>query len=85
MTATAGRSSLRGHEGDAYLDTVTFPIITEPSVRTGGLESGEYDLIQDLPYVDEARYTNRRLQALRRGEPGRSELLRRQHDEGAHG
>ena len=50
-------SSLRGHEGDAYLDTVTFPIITEPSVRTGGLESGEYDLIQDLPYVDEARFT----------------------------
>lgn len=51
-------SSLRGHEGDAYLDTVTFPIITEASVRTGGLSSGEYDLIQDLPYVDEARYTN---------------------------
>ncbi|KAA9107978.1 ABC transporter substrate-binding protein [Microbacterium rhizomatis] len=50
-------SSLRGHQGAAHLDTVTFPIITEPSVRTGGLTSGEYDLIQDLPYVDEARFT----------------------------
>lgn len=49
-------SELRGHTGDAYLDSVTFPIITEASVRTGGLESGEYDLIQDVPYIDEARF-----------------------------
>ncbi len=50
-------SELRDHEGEAYLDSVTFPIITEASVRTGGLESGEYDVIQDLPYADEARFT----------------------------
>ncbi|MDX2377796.1 ABC transporter substrate-binding protein [Microbacterium sp. LRZ72] len=49
-------SGLRGHEGDAYLESVTFPIIEEASVRTGGLSSGEFDIIQDLPYVDEARF-----------------------------
>ncbi|WNM26333.1 ABC transporter substrate-binding protein [Demequina capsici] len=50
-------SELRGHTGEAYLDSVTFPIITEASVRTGGLESGEYDLIQDVPYIDESRFS----------------------------
>ncbi len=49
-------SELRGHQGEAYLDTVTFPIIAEASVRTGGLQSGEYDVIQDVPYIDEARF-----------------------------
>lgn len=49
-------SELRGHEGDAFLSSVSFPIIAEASVRTGGLESGEYDVIQDLPYIDETRF-----------------------------
>lgn len=51
-------SSLREHSGDAYVTTIEFPIITEASVRTGGLESGEFDIIQDLPYADEARFTS---------------------------
>jgi peptide/nickel transport system substrate-binding protein len=63
-------SSLRGHEGDAFLQSVSFPIITEPSVRTGGLESGEYDLIQDLPYVDEARFTTDEFELYAAANPG---------------
>ncbi|BDI23519.1 peptide ABC transporter permease [Herbiconiux sp. L3-i23] len=49
-------SELRGHQGEALVDTIEFPIITENGNRTGGLESGEYDIIQDLPYADEARF-----------------------------
>ncbi|MBA8817148.1 peptide/nickel transport system substrate-binding protein [Microbacterium halimionae] len=63
-------SDLRTHEGDAYLETVTFPIITEASVRTGGLTSGEYDVIQDLPYVDEARYTTNEYNLYAQANPG---------------
>ncbi|PWB96929.1 ABC transporter substrate-binding protein [Salinibacterium hongtaonis] len=49
-------SELRGHTGEAYADSITFPIITENGVRTGGLTSGEFDVIQDLPYIDESRF-----------------------------
>ncbi len=63
-------SALRGHEGEAYLDSVTFPIITEPSVRTGGLESGEYDVIQDVPYVDEARFAGDKYHLYAKANPG---------------
>ncbi|MFV0373204.1 ABC transporter substrate-binding protein [Microbacterium sp.] len=63
-------SQLRGHEGEAYLDTVTFPIITEASVRTGGLESGEYDVIQDLPYVDESRFGTAEYHLYAKANPG---------------
>jgi peptide/nickel transport system substrate-binding protein len=63
-------SELREHEGDAYLDSVSFPIIAEASVRTGGLESGEYDVIQDLPYVDEARFTTNDYNLYAKANPG---------------
>ena len=63
-------SELRGHEGEAYLETITFPIITEASVRTGGLTSGEYDVIQDLPYIDEARYTTDEYTLYAKANPG---------------
>ena len=49
-------STLREHTGEALVSTIEFPIITENGVRTGGLESGEFDIIQDLPYADEARF-----------------------------
>lgn len=51
-------SELRTHTGDALVKSVSFPIISENSVRTGGLESGEFDVIQDVPYADEARFDN---------------------------
>nr|WP_246376320.1 ABC transporter substrate-binding protein [Conyzicola lurida] len=50
-------SELREHTGEALVDTIEFPVIVENGVRTGGLESGEFDIIQDLPYIDEARFT----------------------------
>jgi peptide/nickel transport system substrate-binding protein len=50
-------SELREHTGEALVSTIEFPVITENGVRTGGLESGEFDIIQDLPYIDEARFT----------------------------
>jgi peptide/nickel transport system substrate-binding protein len=63
-------SELREHEGEAYLEKVSFPIITEPSVRTGGLESGEYDVIQDLPYVDEPRFSTPDYRLYAKANPG---------------
>ncbi|WP_051172717.1 ABC transporter substrate-binding protein [Microbacterium indicum] len=48
-------SSLRGHQGDAYLDRIEFAVVTEASVRTGGLESGEFDMIGEVPEADEPR------------------------------
>ncbi|MET0163332.1 MAG: ABC transporter substrate-binding protein [Microbacteriaceae bacterium] len=52
----AWASELREHEGDAYLERIEFPVITEDSVRTGGLQSGEFDFIGELPYLDESRF-----------------------------
>lgn len=49
-------SGLREHTGDALVSTIEFPVITENGNRTGGLESGEYDIIQDVPYIDAARF-----------------------------
>jgi peptide/nickel transport system substrate-binding protein len=63
-------SQLRQHEGEAYLSSVTFPIISEPSVRTGGLESGEYDVIQDVPYVDESRFSTGDYNLYAKANPG---------------
>lgn len=63
-------SQLREHEGAAYLSSVTFPIIAEPSVRTGGLESGEYDVIQDVPYVDESRFSGADYHLYAKANPG---------------
>lgn len=63
-------SSLRSHAGEAYLDSVSFPIITEASVRTGGLDSGEYDVIQDLPYIDETRFTTDDFRLYAKPNPG---------------
>ncbi|MCR2826382.1 ABC transporter substrate-binding protein [Microbacterium sp. zg.Y909] len=63
-------SELREHDGEAYLDAVSFPIIAEASVRTGGLESGEYDVIQDVPYVDEARFGSDSYRLYAKANPG---------------
>ncbi|MCR2784750.1 MULTISPECIES: ABC transporter substrate-binding protein [unclassified Microbacterium] len=63
-------SQLREHEGQAHLDSISFPIIAEPSVRTGGLESGEYDVIQDVPYVDESRFGTDEYRLYAKANPG---------------
>ncbi|MFQ4148079.1 ABC transporter substrate-binding protein [Arthrobacter sp. LAPM80] len=63
-------SELRKHTGDALVKTITFPVIAENSVRTGGLDSGEFDVIQDVPYADEARFTNDRFNLYAAANPG---------------
>lgn len=47
----------RGNDGAAHLDTVTFQVVPEASVRTGGLESDQFDVIggvqpTDVPVVE---------------------------------
>jgi peptide/nickel transport system substrate-binding protein len=49
----------RGNDGAAHLDSVTFQIVPEASVRTGGLESDQFDVIggvqpNDVPVVQAA-------------------------------
>ncbi|MFF0816027.1 ABC transporter substrate-binding protein [Rhodococcus sp. NPDC003318] len=44
----------RGHDGEAYLDTVEIVVIPEASVRTGALRSGEVDAVLDVGTTDEA-------------------------------
>ena len=54
------------HQGEAYLDTITFSVVPESSVRTGGLSSGQIDATtaiapQDLPQFDrDGFWTERR-------------------------
>ncbi|WP_241245750.1 ABC transporter substrate-binding protein [Microbacterium sp. 4R-513] len=47
----------RGNDGGAHLDSVTFQIVPEASVRTGGLSSDQFDVIggvqpNDVPVVE---------------------------------
>ncbi|WP_243075475.1 ABC transporter substrate-binding protein [Microbacterium sp. SS28] len=49
----------RGNDGAAHLDSVTFQVVPEASVRTGGLESDQFDVIggvqpNDVPVVEAA-------------------------------
>lgn len=48
-------SSLRKHQGEAYLDKVVSKVIPEASVRTGALTSGQVDLIAFASYQDAAK------------------------------
>ncbi|WP_345800434.1 ABC transporter substrate-binding protein [Microbacterium sp. AZCO] len=64
-----GPASL-GNDGAAHLDSVTFQIVPEASVRTGGLESDQFDVIggvqpTDVPVVQAAN-----LPLVHRANPG---------------
>lgn len=63
-------SELRKHTGEALVKSVRFPIIAENGVRTGGLESGEFDVIQDVPYADEARFSSDEFNLYAAANPG---------------
>lgn len=63
-------SSLAGHEGEAYLDEVVFQIITEPSVRTGALQSGQVQGIQDVQPVDQDLFDTDGFALLTQANPG---------------
>ncbi|OLR92036.1 ABC transporter substrate-binding protein [Actinokineospora bangkokensis] len=51
-------SGLWGHQGEAYLDKVSFQVVPEPGVRTGSLASGQLDAITDVQPVDEPQFTS---------------------------
>lgn len=63
-------SQLRGHQGEAYLDSISFQIVPENGVRSGGLETGEFDIIETLPAVDEPRFTTDDYHIYSRPNPG---------------
>ena len=42
----------RGNDGAAHLDTVTFQVVPEASVRTGGLDSDQFDVIGGVQPTD---------------------------------
>lgn len=48
-------SSINSNDGDAYLDSITFQVVPEASVRVGGLTSGQFDAVIDIPGVDTDR------------------------------
>ncbi|WP_235559094.1 ABC transporter substrate-binding protein, partial [Microbacterium sp. Leaf351] len=64
-----GPASL-GNSGAAHLDTVTFQIVPEASVRTGGLESQQFDAIGSVQPTDVAALTSAGLSLVDRGNPG---------------
>ncbi|WP_208378857.1 ABC transporter substrate-binding protein [Cumulibacter soli] len=63
-------SSLFAHDGEAYLDQVTFQIVPESGVRAGSLQSGEVDAISSIGPQDEAAFTGTDVQLQDRANPG---------------
>jgi peptide/nickel transport system substrate-binding protein len=62
-------SSLRKHQGEAYLDKIVYRIVPEPNVRTGALTSHQVDIIQsvsesDAPGLESAGYPVSRIEYL---------------------
>ncbi|AZS35785.1 Periplasmic dipeptide transport protein [Microbacterium lemovicicum] len=58
------------HEGDAYLDTITFQVLPENSVRTGALLSGQIDAMDSVQQQDEASVSSNGFHLLTRANPG---------------
>lgn len=63
-------SSLAGHTGDAYLDTIEFSIIPESGVRLGALQSGQVTAISDVQPQDEPQFESGDNTILTRPNPG---------------
>lgn len=42
-------SEMRENRGEAYLDRIEFTVVGESSVRSGGLQSGQFDVIEASP------------------------------------
>ncbi|ANI39998.1 ABC transporter substrate-binding protein [Mycolicibacterium vaccae] len=41
------------HQGEAYLDRIEFQVVPESGVRVGGLQSGQFDVIDEVPATDQ--------------------------------
>jgi len=64
--------AVRGNDGAAHLDTVTFQVVPEASVRTGGLESDQFDVIGGVQPTDVAVIESANLPLVSRANPGLS-------------
>lgn len=63
-------SQLRTHTGEALIPKITFAVTPEPGVRTGGLQTGEFDMIFDVPASDEERFSTDEFRIFARANPG---------------
>ncbi|MET0235346.1 MAG: ABC transporter substrate-binding protein [Kibdelosporangium sp.] len=41
------------HQGEAYLERIEFQVVPESGVRVGGLQSGQFDVIDEVPATDQ--------------------------------
>lgn len=41
------------HTGAGYVQSISFELIPESGVRVGGLQSGEFDIVDDVPVLDQ--------------------------------
>lgn len=73
-------SSLWGHSGRAYLDTIEVSIVPEAGVRIGSLTSGQVDLIGNIGPQDEVAVTGTDIELLPRSNPGIPFGLRLNHE-----
>lgn len=58
------------HDGDAYLDSITFQVLPENSVRTGALLSGQIDAMDNVQQQDEASVSSNGFSIVTRANPG---------------
>jgi len=63
------------HDGPAYLDSVTFQVIAEPSVRTGALQSGQVQGVESVQPVDQEPLAAAGYQIVARSNPGMVNVL----------
>ncbi|WP_159796224.1 ABC transporter substrate-binding protein [Puerhibacterium puerhi] len=63
-------SQANSHTGEAYLDTVTFKVIPEASVRTGALQSGQIDATAAISTVDLPQFDGNGFSLNQRANPG---------------
>jgi peptide/nickel transport system substrate-binding protein len=61
---------LAAHKGAAYLDTITFSVSAEPSVRSGSLKSGQVDIATTIQAPDETTLDGNGFSILSRTNPG---------------
>lgn len=59
-----------GNTGAAHLDTVTFQVVPEASVRTGGLQSAQFDVVGGVQPADVEALDAASLPVVSRGNPG---------------
>ena len=68
-------SEIATHSGPAYLDSVTFQVIPEPSVRTGSLQSDQVQGVENVQPVDQGPLGDGGFTVVARSNPGMVNVL----------